>query len=60
MAQLTVVGATGGLGANVVAAALSAGHEVVALVRDAARARLAPGIRGANPGARMQVDARAR
>lgn len=45
MAQLTVVGATGGLGANVTAAALSAGHEVVALVRDAARARLAPGIR---------------
>lgn len=45
MAQFTVVGATGGLGANVVAAALSEGHDVVALLRDPARARLDPRVR---------------
>jgi nucleoside-diphosphate-sugar epimerase len=33
MARIAVTGATGGLGANVVAAALDAGHEVVALCR---------------------------
>lgn len=40
--KLAVLGAGGGLGRNVVDAALAAGHEVVALVRDAARAGLPP------------------
>jgi nucleoside-diphosphate-sugar epimerase len=38
--QLAVLGAGGGLGRNVVDAALAAGHAVVALVRDPARAGL--------------------
>ena len=35
--RLTVFGATGGIGTNVVRQALAAGHEVVAVVRDPAR-----------------------
>ncbi len=38
--KLAVLGAGGGLGRNVVDAALAAGHTVVALVRDSARANL--------------------
>lgn len=38
--KLAVLGAGGGLGRNVVDAALAAGHSVVALVRDAAKAKL--------------------
>jgi nucleoside-diphosphate-sugar epimerase len=40
--KLAVLGAGGGLGRNVVDAALAAGHTVVALVRDPARAGLPP------------------
>jgi uncharacterized protein YbjT (DUF2867 family) len=44
--DLTVLGATGGTGSLVVRAALAAGHEVTALVRDpAAAAALAPAAR---------------
>ena len=42
--QLAVLGAGGGLGRNVVDAALAAGHTVVALVRDPARANLPPAV----------------
>ncbi|MFO0672713.1 MAG: NAD-dependent epimerase/dehydratase family protein [Polyangiaceae bacterium] len=38
MARIAVTGPTGGLGSNVVAAATAAGHDVVVLVRDRARA----------------------
>ena len=38
--NVTVLGATGGLGRNVVDAALSHGHAVKALVRDSKRAKL--------------------
>lgn len=42
--KLAVLGAGGGLGRNVVDAALAAGHDVVALVRDPKRAELPPGV----------------
>jgi nucleoside-diphosphate-sugar epimerase len=38
--RLLVVGATGGLGRDIVAAALAGGHETAALARDPARAEL--------------------
>lgn len=43
--RIAILGAGGGLGRNVVDAAIAAGHEVVALVRDAKRADLPAGVR---------------
>ncbi|WP_042402528.1 NAD(P)-dependent oxidoreductase [Streptacidiphilus carbonis] len=44
--KLTVFGATGGVGGQIVRQALDAGHEVTAVVRDSARLTLvAPGLR---------------
>ena len=42
--KIAVLGAGGGLGRNVVDAGLAAGHDVVALVRDAAKAQLPPAV----------------
>ncbi|MBI4956664.1 MAG: NAD(P)H-binding protein [Myxococcales bacterium] len=44
MVRILVTGATGGLGANVVAEAAARGLRVRALVRDPARAKVAPGV----------------
>ncbi|MCC6523006.1 MAG: NAD(P)H-binding protein [Polyangiaceae bacterium] len=44
MIRILVTGATGGLGANVVAEAAARGLAVRALVRDPARAKVAPGV----------------
>ncbi|MER5770434.1 NAD(P)-dependent oxidoreductase [Streptomyces sp. NPDC001985] len=54
--RITVFGATGGVGGEIVRQALAAGHEVTAVVRDAARLRV-PAASG--PGAGRLVVARA-
>ncbi|MFF8956272.1 NAD(P)-dependent oxidoreductase [Streptomyces sp. NPDC014894] len=54
--RITVFGATGGVGGEIVRQALAAGHEVTAVVRDAARLR-APAVAGPGAGSLSVVEA---